>query len=156
MVSMGWFVFSEVIFFSGFFSAIFYNFYAGEVDDSALIGINLLDPFGVPLLNTVLLVSSGVVGTYVHEFGLMGKVSPYYLFVSVVLGAVFFWFQFVEFSFCDFSLSDGLFGSCFFSLTGFHGFHVVVGIFLLIVPFFRFYVNQFSTKVVILDCSMIY
>jgi len=151
------FVFSEIIFFSGFFCAIFYSLYSGEVTEINILGVNCLDPLGVPLLNTILLLSSGVSATYAHEIGLFGGSDSSYIFISIILGLLFFWYQFVEFSCSDFRIADGIFGSCFFSLTGFHGFHVVVRLCLLVLPLSRLlFGNSYYGKFAGLECSMIY
>lgn len=84
------FVFSEVIFFSGFFVGILYNLYAREVSDEMLLGVNTLDPLGIPLLNTVLLLSSGVVATLSHEMYLAVRLDIVPIVYAMVLGLVFF------------------------------------------------------------------
>jgi len=156
MNSITLFVFSEVMFFSGFFVGILYNLYAGEVSDEILISVDTLDPLGIPLLNTVLLLSSGVVATLSHEIYLAVRLDMLPIIYAIILGLVFFWYQFVEFSCSDFRIATGVFGSCFFSLTGFHGFHVVVGLMLLVLPLSRILFNTYYGKSVGLDCSMIY
>lgn len=84
------FVFSEIMFFSGFFCAIFYSLYSGEVTEINILRVNCLDPLGVPLLNTVLLLSSGVSATYAHEIGLFRGSDSSYIVISIVLGLLFF------------------------------------------------------------------
>merc|ERR1712018_589671 len=151
------FVFSEIMFFSGFFCAIFYSLYSREVSEVNMLRVNCLDPMGVPLLNTILLLSSGVSATYAHELGLFGEGSYLYIVISIFLGLLFFWYQFVEFSCSDFGIADGIFGSCFFSLTRFHRFHVVVRLCLLVIPLSRLICgNSYYGKFAGLECSMIY
>lgn len=151
------FVFSEIIFFSGFFCAIFYSIYSREVSEINMLRVNCLDPLGVPLLNTVLLLSSRVSATYAHELRLFGSGDFIYVIFSIILRLLFFWYQYVEFSCSDFGIADGIFGSCFFSLTGFHGFHVVVGLCLLLLPLSRLLLgNSYFGKFAGLECSMIY
>jgi heme/copper-type cytochrome/quinol oxidase subunit 3 len=126
------FIFSEVIFFSGFFASLFYTIFSGEVccgmtfpPQKALA----LDPYRVPLLNTALLLSSGVTVTWGHG-GLSGgdaRVLRNGLLLSTLLGVVFIVCQGYEYVNCDFTMSSGIYGSNFFALTGFHGFHVTVG-----------------------------
>lgn len=93
------------------------------------MGIDAINPFELPLLNTVILLSSGVTITYAHHSLIQGNRSGalYGLVASVLLAVVFTFFQGVEYSVSSFTISDGAFGSCFYFATGFHGLHVMIG-----------------------------
>jgi cytochrome c oxidase subunit 3 len=83
----------------------------------------------LPLLNTVILLSSGATITYAHHSLIKGdrKGSLYGSIFTVVLALIFTLFQGIEYSVSSFTISDGAFGTCFFFGTGFHGFHVIIG-----------------------------
>jgi cytochrome c oxidase subunit 3 len=93
------------------------------------MGIEAVNPFELPLLNTVILLSSGVTVTYAHHSIIQGNRSGalYGLVATVVLAIIFTGFQAVEYSVSSFTISDGSFGSCFYFGTGFHGIHVMIG-----------------------------
>jgi cytochrome c oxidase subunit 3 len=99
------------------------------------MGIDAINPFELPLLNTVILLSSGVTVTYAHHSLIQGNRSGalYGLVFTIVLAAIFTVFQGVEYSVSSFTLSDGVFGSCFYFGTGFHGLHVIIGTIFLAV-----------------------
>lgn len=99
------------------------------------MGIEAINAFELPLLNTVLLLASGVTITYSHHSVIEGNRNSalYGALFTVLLAAVFTAFQGVEYSVSSFTLSDGVFGSSFYFGTGFHGLHVIIGtIFLLV------------------------
>jgi cytochrome c oxidase subunit 3 len=93
------------------------------------MGIEPVNPFELPLLNTVILLSSGASITYAHhsliEGGRPGAI--YGSIATVMLALIFTGFQALEYSVSSFTISDGAFGSCFFFSTGFHGLHVIIG-----------------------------
>ena len=93
------------------------------------MGIEPINPFELPLLNTVILLSSGVTVTYAHHSLIQGdrKGALYGLIATVILAIIFTGFQVVEYSVSSFTISDGSFGSCFYFSTGFHGLHVMIG-----------------------------
>jgi cytochrome c oxidase subunit 3 len=93
------------------------------------MGIEPINPFELPLLNTVILLSSGVTVTYSHHSLIQGNRNGalYGLLVTVLLAVVFTGFQGIEYSVSSFTISDGAFGSCFYFGTGFHGLHVMIG-----------------------------
>ena len=101
------------------------------------MGIEAVNPFELPLLNTVLLLSSGFTVTYAHHSLIEGnrKGALYGLIATIVLAIIFTGFQAVEYSVSFFSISDGTFGSCFYFGTGFHGLHVMIGTAFLAVGF---------------------
>jgi cytochrome c oxidase subunit 3 len=93
------------------------------------MGIEAINPFELPLLNTVILLSSGVTVTYAHHSLIQGNRNGalYGLLATVLLAVVFTGFQGIEYSVSSFTISDGAFGSCFYMGTGFHGIHVMIG-----------------------------
>ncbi len=156
---MSWFIFSEVMFFAAFFGALFWVRAMSVPDLASLEHKALLWPgfsgqwpsagptfaekfspmaaWGIPALNTLLLLSSGVTVTIAHyalkenKRGLLNL----FLFFTVVLGVVFLGFQVYEYGHAyaelNLKLTTGVYGSTFFMLTGFHGFHVTVGAIML-------------------------
>lgn len=137
LTSMKIFIFSEVMFFSGFFGSLFYTIFIREVEVGIMfppVACNRLDPLGIPLLNTVLLLSSGVTVTWRHG-GLSGGRTQDLangLLMSALLGIVFMGCQFIEYCNSDFTMSSGVYSCNFFALTGFHRFHVTVGMLRLL------------------------
>jgi cytochrome c oxidase subunit 3 len=93
------------------------------------MGIEAINPFELPLLNTVILLSSGVTVTYAHHSLIQGNRAGalYGLVATVILAVVFTGFQGVEYNVSSFTISDGAFGTCFYFGTGFHGLHVMIG-----------------------------
>jgi cytochrome c oxidase subunit 3 len=93
------------------------------------MGIEAINPFELPLLNTVILLSSGVTVTYAHHSLIQGNRSGtlYGLLATVILAVIFTGLQAIEYTVSSFTITDGSFGSCFFFGTGFHGLHVMIG-----------------------------
>src|SRR6202000_2886690 len=93
------------------------------------MGIEAVNPFELPLLNTVILLSSGATVTFAHHSLIQGKRTGaiYGSIATVILAVVFTIFQGIEYSVSSFTISDGAFGTCFFFGTGFHGLHVIIG-----------------------------
>src|ERR1700721_599845 len=101
------------------------------------MGIEAINPFELPLLNTVILLSSGVTVTYAHHSLIQGnrKGALYGLIATVLLAVIFTGFQGIEYSVSSFQICDVAFGSCFYFGTGFHGLHVMIGTAFLAVGF---------------------
>jgi heme/copper-type cytochrome/quinol oxidase subunit 3 len=98
------------------------------------MGIEAVNPFELPLLNTVILLSSGVTVTYAHHSLIQGNRSGALdgLVATVLLALVFTGLQGVEYTVSSFTISDGAFGSCFYFGTGFHGLTICVAPFILV------------------------
>jgi cytochrome c oxidase subunit 3 len=93
------------------------------------MGTQAINPLELPLLNTVILLSSGVTVTYAHHSLIQGNRSGtlYGLLFTILLAIIFTILQGVEYSVSSFTLTDSVYGSCFYFGTGFHGLHVIVG-----------------------------
>jgi len=144
LISMKMFIFSEVMFFVGFFWSLFYTMYTGERLVRIIfppIGVEVLDPYRIPLLNTVLLLSSRVTVTWGHHSLRGGEYNDAAngLLLSIMLRVVFLYCQYVEYRNANFSISDRVYRSNFFALTGFHRFHVTIGTVRLILCWLRIY-----------------
>jgi cytochrome c oxidase subunit III len=176
--SMGWFIFSEVMFFAAFFGALYWarvysvpslgslenailwpDFKAiwpstaagftaapgGTVEPFSTIG-----PWPLPTVNTALLLTSGVTLTIAHHAliaGNRGKTIAF-MWVTVLLGLIFLFVQGFEYAHAykdlNLKLNSGIFGSTFFMLTGFHGFHVFVGMLMLLFITLRLHKGHFT------------
>jgi cytochrome c oxidase subunit 3 len=136
------FIVSEALFFLAIFWAFFHSALSPTVELGAQwppMGIEAINPFELPLLNTVILLSSGVTVTYAHHSLIQGNRSGalYGLVATVILAIVFTGFQGIEYTVSSFTISDGAFGSCFYFATGFHGLHVMIGTAFIAVGLWR-------------------
>lgn len=143
------FIVSEALFFMAVFWAFFHSALTPTVELGAQwppIGIEPINPFELPLLNTVILLSSGATITYAHHSLIQGerRGALYGTIATVLLAIIFTVFQGVEYSVSSFTISDGAFGTCFFFGTGFHGFHVIIGTIFLTVGLWRIYDYQLT------------
>jgi len=133
------FILSEVIFFVRFFWGFFHRRVSPTLEAGLIWpprGVEALDPNSVPLLNTIILLTSGIAITRSHHAIIIGKgeETKLYLFFTIFLGAYFTYLQKWEYDLTSFAISDSIYGSTFFLITGFHGLHVIVGtIFLLVI-----------------------
>lgn len=177
---MGWFIFSEVMFFAAFFGALYYvrNFavpWLGGEGEKAMTHALLwpefqaawplmstpdaasfpgpkaiIDPWHIPLLNTILLLSSSVTVHFAHSALKKDDRTKLtaWLAVTVVLGFTFLGFQIYEYAEAyndlGLTLNAGIYGSTFFMLTGFHGAHVTIGGIMLTIMLFRVLKGHFK------------
>jgi cytochrome c oxidase subunit 3 len=136
------FIVSEALFFLAIFWAFFHSALSPTVELGAQwppMGIDAINPFELPLLNTVILLSSGVTVTYAHHSLIEGnrRGTLYGLVYTIILAIIFTALQGIEYSVSSFTISDGAYGSCFFFGTGFHGLHVMIGTAFLTVGLWR-------------------
>jgi len=177
---MGWFIFSEVLFFAAFFGALFYvrvlsvPWLGGEGAGGVATGpllwpgfdavwptngpediggpFEIIPAFGLPAINTLLLLSSGVTVTIAHHMLKAGNRRGLclWLFATVALGITFLCVQGYEFGHAytelNLTLGSGAYGSTFFMLTGFHGLHVTIGAIMLSVILARSIKGHFTPR----------
>lgn len=171
--SMSWFIFSEVMFFAAFFGALWYirtvtTPWLGDLDHKMLLwpefnavwpnmgpagiieNFEVMGPFWLPTINTALLLSSGVTLTFAHHALRANhrRSTVLWLVATVLFGFVFAGVQAYEYvhAYSDLNLrfDSGAFGSLFYMLTGFHGFHVILGAIMLTVILIRVMKGHFT------------
>jgi cytochrome c oxidase subunit 3 len=145
------FIVSEVFAFLSIFWAFFHSALSPAIEIGGVWppqGITALNAFAIPLLNTILLLSSGAFVTYAHHALIQGdrKGAIRGTLVTVILAIIFTAFQAYEYSQAPFTIADSVFGSAFFASTGLHGLHVIVGTIFILVGFFRIINYHFTTK----------
>jgi cytochrome c oxidase subunit 3 len=153
------FIASEVMFFVAWFWAYYDSFlFVSEVKNFGRFdatggvwppkGIDVFDPFHLPLLNTLILLTSGTTVTWAHHALLEGNRQglKWGLILTIILGALFSLVQAYEYSHAAFAFSGNIYGATFFMATGFHGFHVLIGTIFLIVCLIRALAGQFTPK----------
>nr|BDQ44139.1 cytochrome c oxidase subunit 3 [Amynthas distichus] len=143
------FITSEVMFFFAFFWAFFHSSLAPSPEIGCSwppMGISPLNPFSVPLLNTAVLLASGVTVTWAHHSLMEGNRtnSIQALTITVMLGAYFTFLQAGEYVAAPFTIADSVYGTTFFVATGFHGLHVLIGSSFLLICLLRTMLHHFS------------
>ena len=149
------FIASEVMFFVGWFWAWFdFALFPSALSD--VVGgqfppvaiEEVLDPFGLPLLNTLILLCSGTTVTWAHHALIHGDREGLKkgLWATIILGALFTAIQAYEYAVAPFAFGGNTYSSGFYMATGFHGFHVLVGTIFLIVCLFRAYKGHFTPR----------
>jgi len=144
------FIVSEIMFFFGFFWAFFHSALAPVPEIGSLWppqGIETISAWSVPLLNTIILLSSGVTVTWAHHSIVCGNRTEAIQSLFLTIGLAFFFtllqaFEYVE---ATFTISDSVYGSTFFLATGFHGLHVIIGTIFLTIGTVRL-INHHFTK----------
>lgn len=178
-MGMFWFIFSEVMFFAVFFGALFYarnmavpwlggesnNFFTNfllwtgfenswPTNGPANLGgdYEVMGPFGLPLINTAILLTSSVTLTIAHHALIAGQRNLLKIFLAVtfILGFIFVVLQaeeyIVAYQQMNLTMGTGIYGSTFYLLTGFHGMHVTIGAIMLTVIWFRVMKNHFTPE----------
>ncbi|KAI8032975.1 cytochrome c oxidase subunit III (mitochondrion) [Drosophila gunungcola] len=143
------FILSEVLFFVSFFWAFFHSSLSPAIELGASwppLGIISFNPFQIPLLNTAILLASGVTVTWAHHSLMESNHSQTTqgLFFTVLLGIYFTILQAYEYIEAPFTIADSVYGSTFYMATGFHGVHVLIGTTFLLVCLLRHLNNHFS------------
>uniref|UniRef100_A0AAU6QDV0 Cytochrome c oxidase subunit 3 n=1 Tax=Typhlodromus pineus TaxID=3061201 RepID=A0AAU6QDV0_9ACAR len=145
------FIVSEIMFFFSFFWSYFHFSLAPDFEVSSLWppkGVLMFNPYQIPLLNTLLLLSSGSTVTWSHH-SMLNKnyyLTSLSLLMTIFLGVVFSVFQYIEYKNSIFSINDSTFGSIFFLATGFHGLHVSIGTLFLLMNLFRIMMSHYNIK----------
>lgn len=145
------FILSEVCFFFAFFWVFFHSSLSPTLEIGSIWppeGFVTFNPWGVPFLNTVILLSSGATITAAHHFIVVGHFRSAVLMLDLTLGfaIIFTVLQGVEYLEAPFSISDGIYGSTFFMATGFHGFHVIIGTIMIAVMTYRLCLGHFTRE----------
>lgn len=153
------FIASEVMFFVAWFWGYFDLFFgidaAQQVGRVEALGgtwppegIELFDPFHLPLFNTLLLLTSGTTVTWAHHAMLHDDKQgvKWGLTLTILLGVTFSCVQFIEYASAGFGFSGNMYGATFFMATGFHGFHVIIGTVFLLITLIRVYMAQMDAK----------
>nr|YP_009501988.1 cytochrome c oxidase subunit 3 [Trioza anthrisci]AWU49069.1 cytochrome c oxidase subunit 3 [Trioza anthrisci] len=145
------FITSEVLFFVSFFWSFFHHSLSPNME----MGLNWppmsifsFNPLHIPLMNTIILLSSGISITWTHTAMCNNNLNQTKksLFMTVLLGIYFTFLQYYEYKCSSFCISDSVYGSTFFVTTGFHGIHVIIGTLFLFYTFIRLRMIHFSNS----------
>nr|YP_010946666.1 cytochrome c oxidase subunit III [Margattea angusta]WGO57384.1 cytochrome c oxidase subunit III [Margattea angusta] len=145
------FIISEVFFFISFFWTFFHSSLSPTIEIGSSwppLGIQPFNPLQIPLLNTAILLTSGVTITWSHHSLLYNNFNQTLqaLFYTIMLGLYFTILQAYEYIEASFTIADSIYGASFFMATGFHGLHVIIGTVFLIMCLLRHIFLHFSSS----------
>jgi cytochrome c oxidase subunit 3 len=145
------FIISEIFFFFSFFWRFFHRRLSPNIDLGIRwppIGVNPFNPIQIPLLNTLILLTSGITVTWSHHSLIHNNYSQTFisLLITILLGVYFSILQSYEYIEASFSIADSVYGSTFFLTTGFHGLHVLIGTLFLTICLVR-HINKYFSSI---------
>jgi heme/copper-type cytochrome/quinol oxidase subunit 3 len=144
------FLVSEVMFFFALFWTFFHSSLSPDIGIGGIWppkGINIIPYYQLPLLNTIILLTSGASITWSHLLFTAGErkiLVSYPLALTILHGFIFTFVQGYEYVHASFTISDSIYGSIFYLITGFHGFHVILGTVALIIAYLRLVHGSFT------------
>ena len=145
------FIVSEILFFFSFFWAFFHRSLNPTIELGDIWPPTYIFPFNplqIPLLNTIILLASGVTATWAHHSIIENNHTQAIqgIIITIILGIYFTSLQAIEYYEAPFSIADSVYGRTFFVATGFHGLHVIIGTIFLLTRFLRIIFGHFSAK----------
>nr|QZZ18351.1 cytochrome c oxidase subunit III [Sobrala sp. SL-2021a] len=145
------FIMSEVLFFVSFFWAFFHSSLSPSIEIGMKwppVGVISFNPINIPMLNTMILLSSGITITWAHNSLMNNNYNQMLksMILTVMLGIYFTLLQGYEYMESPFCISDSVYGATFFMATGFHGLHVIIGTMFILVSTFRMNSLHFSNE----------
>lgn len=145
------FLATEIMLFFSFFWAFFHSSLAPNVELGCVwppLGLNAVSTWALPLFGTTLLLSSGFILTLGHHALIKGdkSIALFGILSSVILGALFAFAQFQEYTYAEFTIADSIFGSIFYLTTGLHFLHVVAGVVFLAISGLRLHLDNLTSE----------
>lgn len=143
------FIISEIIFFRSFFWAFFHRRLSPSIEIGIIWppkGIKPFNPIRIPILNTIILLSSGISLTWAHRSVIINNItqSTKRIIITILLGLYFTILQAIEYYESPFTISDSIYGASFFIATGFHGIHVIIGTTFILIIILRIINKQYT------------
>ncbi len=148
-IGIALFIISEALFFFAIFWTFFHSALSPTIDLGGQWppkGIEAINALELPTLNTIILLSSAITVTFSHHSVIQGmrKGALAGLLLTIFLAMLFTGLQAIEYSVSSFTISDGIYGSCFYFGTGFHGIHVIIGTIFLAISMWRILLYQIT------------
>jgi len=145
------FIISEIFFFLAFFWGFFHSSLSPVIEIGSVWppeGIKGFNPWQIPFLNTIILLSSGATITWAHHVIISDYRKEVLIALELTIGlaVAFTALQLYEYIEAAFSIADGIYGATFFMATGFHGLHVIIGTLIIFIMTLRIYYNQLSQE----------
>lgn len=145
------FLVSEVMLFFSFFWSYFHSSLAPTIELALIwppLGIEAVNYLSIPLLGSIILLSSGFFITLSHHALILGNknLSLWNGVLSIFLGILFVFLQLTEYYYSGFTIADSVYGSVFYMTTSLHGLHVIIGTLFLIVQYIRLYLDHFTLE----------
>ncbi len=145
------FLLSEIMLFASFFWAFFHSSLSPAVELGAIwppVGITPINPWSIPLQGSSVLQVSGFIQTLGHHATIAGRrnLAQNTVLLTSILGFLFLYLQYNEYTFGEFTIADSVFGNVFYCTTGLHALHVQIGAVFLMISFIRLYLNSFTSE----------
>lgn len=142
---------SEIMLFASMFWSFFHGSLAPAIEQGSMwppIGINPVNTWAIPLQGTCVLLSSGFILTEAHHAMIIGKKKQTLkqVNITIIQGIIFVIFQATEYYWGEFTLSDGIYGTVFYSTTSQHGLHVIIGVIFIIISNLRIFFDSLTSN----------